>query len=105
MHQYPDKVKAEIEKGDMEAFPDRPGYHLSAGPHAIDYDQGDQSRNRSIFLLPTHKLDTAIDAIPAIIGSLMAKNSKLAVGDYVTIRWRDANGTFDATEITDHRYL
>jgi putative ABC transport system permease protein len=49
--------------------------------------------------LPTGKLDTLAGAIPAIIGSNMARNSKLNVGDYVTIRWRDSNGTFDATEI------
>lgn len=29
----------------------------------------------------------------------MAKNNKLKVGDYVTIRWRDTKGTFDAAEI------
>jgi ABC-type lipoprotein release transport system permease subunit len=54
---------------------------------------------QSIFLLPTHKLDTVTDAIPAIIGSLMAKSLKLNKNDHVTIRWRDANGTFDADEV------
>jgi ABC-type lipoprotein release transport system permease subunit len=54
---------------------------------------------QKLFLLPSHALDTVTDAIPAFIGSIMAKNCKLAKGDYVTIRWRDANGTFDATEI------
>jgi ABC-type lipoprotein release transport system permease subunit len=29
----------------------------------------------------------------------MAENTKLGEGDYVTLRWRDRNGTFDATEI------
>lgn len=50
-------------------------------------------------LLPAQKLDTPVTAIPAIIGRNMAKNNKLNAGDYVTIRWRDVNGTFDAAEI------
>ena len=54
---------------------------------------------QEIFLLPTHKLDTVTDAVPAIIGGVMAKNLRLAKGDYITLRWRDAKGTFDATEI------
>jgi ABC-type lipoprotein release transport system permease subunit len=54
---------------------------------------------QTLLQLPTHKLDTATDAMPAIIGSLMAKQSKLKKGDYVTIRWRDTNGTFDATDV------
>ena len=49
--------------------------------------------------LPTNRLDTIVDAVPAIIGSNMARANKLKTGDYITLRWRDANGTFDATEI------
>ncbi|MCK9303901.1 MAG: FtsX-like permease family protein [Bacteroidales bacterium] len=49
--------------------------------------------------LPTHYLDTAISAIPAIIGTNMAKSSGLKKGDYVTLRWRDSKGTFDAADI------
>ena len=29
----------------------------------------------------------------------MAESTQLKEGDYVTVRWRDKNGTFDATEI------
>ncbi len=54
---------------------------------------------QKLLQLPTAKLDTAVSAIPAIIGSNMAKSNKLDKGDYVTIRWRDKNGTFDAAEI------
>ena len=39
------------------------------------------------------------DVIPALIGSRMAKQNNLAIGDYVTVRWRDIYGTFDATDI------
>jgi putative ABC transport system permease protein len=57
-------------------------------------------RKQTLLELPTQKLDTIIDgATPAIIGSNMARANKLEKGDYVTIRWRDKNGTFDATDI------
>ncbi len=55
--------------------------------------------DQTLLELPTNKLDTLIEAIPAIIGSNMASTNKLQLGDYVTIRWRDKNGTFDATNI------
>ncbi|MDO8896604.1 MAG: FtsX-like permease family protein, partial [Bacteroidales bacterium] len=54
---------------------------------------------QTIFRIPTQKLDTSTDAIPAIIGAIMAKNSRLQTGDVVTLRWRDTNGTFDAADI------
>ena len=55
--------------------------------------------NQTILELPTSHLNTDISEIPAIIGKSMAKNNKLNVGDYVTVRWRDTNGTFDAAEV------
>ena len=39
------------------------------------------------------------DLIPALIGTRMAKQTRLAIGDDVTVRWRDIYGTFDATEV------
>jgi putative ABC transport system permease protein len=54
---------------------------------------------QSIFKLPSHKLDTLTDAIPAFIGSMTANSARLKIGDYTTMRWRDVNGTFDAAEI------
>ena len=54
---------------------------------------------QTIFLLPTHTLDTSTTALPAFIGHSMANSMNLSKGDYLTIRWRDAQGTFDATEI------
>ncbi len=55
--------------------------------------------NQKIIELPTSYLNTEGDDIPAIIGERTAKNSKLSVGDFVTVRWRDVNGTFDADEV------
>jgi len=54
---------------------------------------------QTIVQLPSAKLDTNVQAIPAIIGSSMARANKLKKGDYVTLQWRDTNGTFDAAEI------
>jgi len=37
--------------------------------------------------------------IPGLIGERMARQSGLKVGDYVTARWRDSDGVFDAGDI------
>lgn len=55
--------------------------------------------HQSLLKLPTLSLDTITDAIPAIIGSFMAKSAGLQVNSRVTLRWRDRSGTFDAAEI------
>jgi ABC-type lipoprotein release transport system permease subunit len=49
--------------------------------------------------LPTADLETAMPEIPALIGTRMAKSAALRIGDIVTVRWRDAHGTFDAAEV------
>ena len=37
--------------------------------------------------------------IPALIGTRMAKSAGLKIGDMVIVRWRDAQGTFDARDV------
>jgi putative ABC transport system permease protein len=94
----PVEFTKEMEKGDMvpvlitqgTIFPE--GRMQSILIKGINHDQ-------TLLELPTFKLDTLAGAIPAIIGSNMARTNKLETGDYVTIRWRDTNGTFDATDI------
>jgi ABC-type lipoprotein release transport system permease subunit len=54
---------------------------------------------QEIVSIPTSVLKTDEVTIPALIGSRMAKSTGLKIGDYVTARWRDANGTFDANEL------
>jgi ABC-type lipoprotein release transport system permease subunit len=54
---------------------------------------------QKILDLPSHVLSDHTDEIPALIGSRMAKSAQLTVGDYVTVRWRDVNGTFDARDV------
>lgn len=55
--------------------------------------------DQKLLKIPSSKLDTLSDAIPAIIGASMANSSHLNKGDRVILRWRDNHGTFDATEI------
>jgi putative ABC transport system permease protein len=55
--------------------------------------------SQQIIKLPTSLIDGDTSIINAIIGIRMAKATKLSENDIVTIRWRDANGTFDAAEI------
>lgn len=94
----PDAFKEEIARGEMEPF---------LMVQATLYPQGrlqsvvikGVNPGQTILKLPTHKLDTLSDAIPAIIGIYMAQSAKLREGERVTLRWRDMNGTFDAAEI------
>jgi len=54
--------------------------------------------NQTVIDIPTSHLAVDIDEIPVIIGANMAKSNKMNVGDFVTVQWRDAKGTFDAAE-------
>lgn len=56
--------------------------------------------NQKLLELPTKNLISNDSSdIPAIIGSGMANQTGLREGDIVTLRWRDANGTFEAQDI------
>lgn len=93
----PELAQAAINKGTLtpilisqgSIYPD--GRIQSVFIKGVDPDQ-------TVIALPTANLNIDIDEIPAIVGANMAKNNKLNIGDYVTVRWRDANGTFDAAE-------
>ena len=54
---------------------------------------------QEIVSIPSSVLKTNDSTIPALIGIRMSKSTGLTIGDYVTVRWRDANGTFDANEL------
>jgi putative ABC transport system permease protein len=94
----PAEVKDEIANGDMEPFLIASGSIFPQGRIQSVVIKGIRPE-QSLLLLPSHKLDTIPDGIPAIIGSLMAKNLKASKGDQMMIRWRDVNGTFDAANI------
>jgi len=93
----PEEMQAEIARGAMTPiliaqgtiYPD--GRIQNVILKGIDPDQ-------KILTIPSAELNQDSDAIPALIGKRMAKNNKLKVGDFITVRWRDANGTFDAAD-------
>ncbi|HOJ18639.1 MAG TPA: FtsX-like permease family protein [Ignavibacteriaceae bacterium] len=49
--------------------------------------------------IPSRVLKSESKEVPAIIGSRFAKVNGIKKGDYVQIRWRDKNGTFDALDV------
>jgi ABC-type lipoprotein release transport system permease subunit len=55
--------------------------------------------SQNIIKMQTADLKGDSSVINALIGTRMASATKLKKDDFVTIRWRDANGTFDAAEI------
>ena len=55
--------------------------------------------HQTVLSLPTAVLAEAGTEAPALIGTRMARDTGLKVGDLATVRWRDARGTFDAEEI------
>ncbi|NOY59879.1 MAG: ABC transporter permease [Calditrichaeota bacterium] len=48
--------------------------------------------------IPAQFLKSESEELPALIGADMASTTDLKIGDYVTIRWRDADGAFDADD-------
>jgi ABC-type lipoprotein release transport system permease subunit len=54
---------------------------------------------QGVLSLPTGVLSGTSGEAPALIGTRMARDAGLKVGDVATVRWRDARGTFDAEEI------
>jgi len=53
---------------------------------------------QTILDIPTAGLSRDTIELPVMVGKIMAKKNSLQVGDYLTIRWRDVNGTFDAAD-------
>ncbi|MFH1288901.1 MAG: FtsX-like permease family protein [bacterium] len=54
--------------------------------------------SQTVLNIPSNSLDITEEDLPVLIGKRMAKSKNLHVGDYLTIRWRDVSGTFDAVE-------
>jgi putative ABC transport system permease protein len=53
---------------------------------------------QTILDIPTARLSRDAIELPVMVGKMMAKKNSLQIGDYLTIRWRDVNGTFDAAD-------
>ena len=94
----PEEMKKEIQEGDMEPILITQGTIYPEGRMQSILIKGIRPQ-QSLLKLPAGKLDTRTNEIPAIIGSSMARSNKLKSGDYVTMQWRDVNGTFDAAEL------
>ncbi len=54
--------------------------------------------NQQVLRIPSQNLNN--DGLPLVIGGMLARTAGLGKGDVVLLRWRDANGTFDAAEAT-----
>ena len=54
---------------------------------------------QQILKLPTREMKSDSTMVTGILGAYMAKQTGLKPGDVVTLRWRDKNGTFEATDI------
>ncbi len=55
--------------------------------------------HQTILEIPSRFLDATAETPQALIGARMAKSGNLGIGDYVTVRWRDRHGTYDARDI------
>lgn len=96
----PANLKMEIEKGNASAILITsaaifPRNHIQTVQlNGIDPDQ-------KIVNLPFSILKNENDStiIPGIIGSRMSKSTGLQADDFVSVRWRNINGTFDAGDI------
>ena len=53
--------------------------------------------NQKVLNINTDKLNHNAE-IPVMVGSIMANKNSFKVGDTITMRWRDRNGTFDAAD-------
>ena len=54
---------------------------------------------QKLLSIPSSALKAADNELPALIGARMSATSGLKKGDTVTVRWRDAKGTFDAKDL------
>ncbi len=54
---------------------------------------------QKLLSIPSSVLKAADNELPALIGARMSATSGLKKGDTVTVRWRDAKGTFDAKDL------
>ncbi|MFO7978662.1 MAG: FtsX-like permease family protein, partial [Bacteroidales bacterium] len=94
----PEAFEKEIKAGDMEPM---------LITHGSIYPQGRLQAvtikginpHQDILELPTGQLVADSGAVPAIIGTMMARSLNLKEGDHVVLRWRNQYGTFDADEI------
>lgn len=93
----PDSLKSQIQTGRAVPILLRPatvypeGRAQSVVVRGIDPDQ-------TILDIPTASLSRSNSTLPVMVGKIMARKIGLGTGDFLTIQWRDVNGTFDAVD-------
>jgi len=94
----PESLQSQIDKGFAAAvLISQATIYPEGRLHTIQMKGIDPAQ--SVVNLPTQFLDQEGEELPALIGTRMAKNTGLEIGDSVTVRWRDAKGTFDARDV------
>jgi ABC-type lipoprotein release transport system permease subunit len=53
---------------------------------------------QKILDIPTDRLLGYTSSLPVMVGKITARKNAFSIGDTITLRWRDANGTFDAAD-------
>lgn len=96
--QFPDELNGMLVSKDAMAVLMVPGHIYPQGRMLSVVFKGIDPQ-QTVLKIPSALLDTIVDEIPVIVGGLMAKSARLHAGDVFTLRWRDANGTFDATDV------
>ncbi|MHB9056096.1 MAG: ABC transporter permease [Paludibacteraceae bacterium] len=95
----PRQLKTQLGKGQIEPILVIPGTIYPSGRSMALMMKGIRPEQK-LLDLPTNLLKNKDSTdIPAIIGTGMAHQTGLKVNDYVTVRWRDVNGTFEAQDI------
>lgn len=54
--------------------------------------------SQTVVSMPSSALAVDDDTLPLLIGSKMSRDTGLNEGDFITMRWRDKRGTFDAID-------
>lgn len=95
----PDGVRRQVAEGTATPILVVQGFLYAGGNLRPVLIKGIDPAQR-ILSLPSAALAAADGTdVPALIGTRMAHDTGLKVGDAATLRWRDARGTFDATEV------
>ena len=94
----PEALKTQWQDGRITPVLVVPGTFYPEGRMQSVVMKGIDTR-QSIVKLPADSIFSDEEGvIPVMIGTRMAGNNRLQKGDFITLRWRDAHGTFDAAE-------
>lgn len=95
----PDAVSALIPTGEATPLLIVQGFMYAGGNLQPILMKGIDPAQRVLTLPSSTLADTSGSQPPALIGGRLARDAGLQVGDTATIRWRDARGAFDATDV------